>query len=37
MINNAPVSWSTHKQTMVALSSMEAEYMKQTTMPHARQ
>lgn len=27
MINNIPVLWSTHKQTMVALSSMETEYM----------
>jgi hypothetical protein len=26
-INNAPVSWSTYKQTTVALSSMESEYM----------
>ena len=27
MINNGPVSWTSHKQTSVALSTMEAEYM----------
>lgn len=26
-INNAPVAWSCHKQSSVALSTMEAEYM----------
>ncbi|TMC14388.1 MAG: hypothetical protein E6J34_23715, partial [Chloroflexi bacterium] len=27
MINNGPVSWTSHKQNSVALSTMEAEYM----------
>ena len=27
MINNGPVSWTSHKQTSVALSNMKAEYM----------
>jgi hypothetical protein len=27
IVNNAPVSWSSHKQSTVALSSLEAEYM----------
>jgi hypothetical protein len=27
MINNGPVSWTSHKQSSVALSTMEAEYM----------
>jgi hypothetical protein len=27
MINNGPVTWMSHKQSSVALSTMEAEYM----------
>ena len=27
ILNNGPISWGTHKQSTVALSTMEAEYM----------